>query len=75
MKELILLIAKSLVDSPEEVRIDEIPQEDSVVFRLTVAKEDRGKVIGKQGRVIKAIRTLVLANSKSTPKRILIEVN
>jgi predicted RNA-binding protein YlqC (UPF0109 family) len=75
MKELILLIAKSLVDSPEEVLIDEIPQEDSVVFRLTVSKEDRGKVIGKQGRVIKAIRTLVLANSKSAPKRILIEVN
>ncbi|WP_044642606.1 KH domain-containing protein [Risungbinella massiliensis] len=75
MKELIVLIAKSLVDSPEEVSVEEIPQADSVVFRLTVSKEDRGKVIGKQGRVIKAIRTLVLANSKSTPKRILIEVN
>lgn len=75
MKELILLIAKSLVDAPDAVQIEEIPQEDSVIFRLTVAKEDRGKVIGKQGRVIKAIRTLALANSKSTPKRILIEVN
>ena len=59
MKELVEYIAKSIVEKPEEVKVTETAGEDGVNLRLEVAPEDMGKVIGKQGRIIQAIRTLV----------------
>ncbi|MEE8469999.1 MAG: KH domain-containing protein [Dehalococcoidia bacterium] len=59
MKDLIEYIAKSIVDKPEEVKVTEEPTEDGVVLRLEVAPEDTGKVIGKEGRIANAMRTLL----------------
>jgi len=59
MKELIEYIAKSIVDKPEAVVVDEEPVADGVVLKLQVAPEDTGKVIGKEGRIAKAMRTLL----------------
>jgi predicted RNA-binding protein YlqC (UPF0109 family) len=59
MKELIEYIAKSIVDKPEEVRVTEEATEDGIVLRLEVAPDDTGKVIGKEGRIAKAMRTLL----------------
>ena len=59
MKELVEMIAKALVDNPEMVQVNEIEGEQSVILELKVAQEDMGKVIGKQGRIAKAIRTVV----------------
>ncbi len=59
MKELIEYIAKSIVDKPEEVRVTEEATEDGIILRLEVAPEDTGKVIGKEGRIAKAMRTLL----------------
>ena len=59
MKELIEYIAKSIVDKPEEVRVTEEATEDGIILRLEVAPEDTGKVIGREGRIAKAMRTLL----------------
>lgn len=59
MKELIEYIAKSIVDKPDEVKVTEEQVEDGIIFRLEVAPEDTGKVIGKEGRIAKAMRTLL----------------
>ena len=59
MKELIEFIAKSIVDKPDEVTVVEVPSEDGVILKLQVAPEDTGKVIGKEGRIAKAMRTLL----------------
>ena len=59
MKELIEYIARSIVDKPEEVRVTEVPAEDGIILRLEVAPEDTGKVIGKEGRIANAMRTLL----------------
>jgi len=59
MKDLIEYIAKSIVDKPDEVKVTEESTEDGVVLRLEVAPEDTGKVIGKEGRIAKAMRTLL----------------
>jgi uncharacterized protein len=59
VKELIEYIAKAIVDNPDKVKITEVPDEDGVVFKLEVALEDKGKVIGKQGQTARAIRTLL----------------
>jgi predicted RNA-binding protein YlqC (UPF0109 family) len=59
MKELIEYIAKSIVDKPEEVRVTEEATEGGIILRLEVAPEDTGKVIGKEGRIAKAMRTLL----------------
>ncbi len=59
MKELIEYIAKAIVDKPEEVRVTEEATEDGIVLKLEVAPEDMGKVIGKEGRIAKAMRTLL----------------
>ena len=61
MKELVEMIASALVDSPEDVVVTETEDEKQIVLNLTVAPEDMGKVIGKQGRIAKAIRTVVRA--------------
>lgn len=69
MKELVQVIAKSVVDNPSEVHVNEVQGEQSVVLELRVAPEDMGKVIGKQGKVAKAIRTVVKAASLNVDKK------
>jgi predicted RNA-binding protein YlqC (UPF0109 family) len=69
MKELIKYIAKSLVDSPDQVEVSEVLGEQTSVIELRVAKEDLGKVIGKQGRTAKAMRTILSAASTKIRKR------
>ncbi|NMS88745.1 KH domain-containing protein [Clostridioides difficile] len=59
MKELVVDIAKALVDNPDSVVVEEFEDNDGIVLKLTVAQDDMGKVIGKQGRIAKAIRTVV----------------
>ena len=74
MKELVQVIAKSLVDNPSEVHVNEVQGEQSVVLELRVAPEDMGKVIGKQGKVAKAIRTVVKGASLNVDKKIVVEI-
>lgn len=74
MKELILYIAKALVDKPEEVMVTEIEGEQTSVIELKVAKEDLGKVIGKQGRTARAMRTILSAASAKISKRSVLEI-
>ncbi len=74
MKELIEYIAKSLVDNPEEVSVTELEGEQTTVIELKVAKEDMGKIIGKQGRTAMAIRTILGAASTKIKKRSVLEI-
>lgn len=74
MKELLELIAKSLVDNPDLVEVNEIAGEQSVILELKVAQEDMGKVIGKQGRIAKAIRTVIKAAAIKENKRVIVEI-
>jgi hypothetical protein len=74
MKELIEYIAKSLVDQPDAVKVTEVVGERTSVVELSVAKEDMGKVIGKQGRTATAIRTLLNAASMKQRKRTILEI-
>jgi predicted RNA-binding protein YlqC (UPF0109 family) len=74
MKELITYIAKALVDKPEEVVVTEIEGEQTSVIELKVAKEDLGKVIGKQGRTARAMRTILGAASTKINKRSVLEI-
>ena len=74
MKELIKYISQSLVDNPEKVEVTEIVGEQTSVIELRVAKEDLGKVIGKQGRTAKAIRTILSAASAKIHKRSVLEI-
>jgi uncharacterized protein len=74
MKELITYIAKALVDKPEEVVVTEIEGEQTSVIELKVAKEDLGKVIGKQGRTARAMRTILSAASTKINKRSVLEI-
>lgn len=74
MKELLETIAKSLVDYPEEVSVNEIEGEKSIILELRVAASDMGKVIGKQGRIAKSIRTVVKAAAVKENKRVVIEI-
>jgi predicted RNA-binding protein YlqC (UPF0109 family) len=74
MKELISFIAKSLVDHPEQVSVDEVEGNQTSVLELKVAKEDLGKVIGKQGRTARAMRTILSAASAKVKKRTVLEI-
>ena len=74
MKELIEVIAQSLVDHPEEVTVTETENDNEIVFMLTVAADDMGKVIGKQGRIAKAIRAVVKATATKTEKKVVVEI-
>lgn len=74
MKELLLIIAKSLVDNPDDVTVTEVEGEQSIILELRVAQEDMGKVIGKQGRIAKAIRTVVKSASAREQKRVVVEI-
>lgn len=74
MKELLEVLAKSLVDSPEKVVVTEKVGEKSIVLELTVAPEDMGRVIGKQGRIAKAIRSVVKAAALKEDKKVIVEI-
>jgi len=74
MKELITYIAKALVDKPEAVEVKEVEGEQTSVIELKVAKEDLGKVIGKQGRTARAMRTILSAASTKIRKRAVLEI-
>ncbi|HPF43724.1 MAG TPA: KH domain-containing protein [Syntrophomonadaceae bacterium] len=74
MKDLVEYIAKSLVDNPEAVDITEIDEDNSVIIELRVAPEDMGKVIGKQGKIAKAMRILSKAAAAKEGKRVSIEI-
>jgi len=74
LKEMIEYIAKSLVDNPDEVHVSEVEGEQTSVIELKVAKEDLGKVIGKQGRTARAMRTLLGAASTKARKRSVLEI-
>ena len=74
MKELIEYIAKALVDSPDQVHVSEVVGDQTSVLELKVAKEDLGKVIGKQGRSARAMRTILSAASTKKKKRTVLEI-
>ena len=74
MKDLLLYIAKALVDQPDAVEVREVDGGDTAVFELTVAKDDLGKVIGKQGRTARALRTVLAAASTKQRKRAVLEI-
>ena len=74
LREFVEFMAKSIVDSPEEVRVTEIAGEKTTVIELRVASEDLGKVIGKQGRTAKAIRSILSAAAAKMKKRAVLEI-
>lgn len=74
LKELVANIARAIVDYPEEVEVTEVEGERSVIIELKVAENDMGKVIGKQGRIAKAIRTVVKAAATKEGKRVIVEI-
>ena len=73
-KDLITRIAQALVDHPDQVSVNEINSEDTVIFQLTVSKGDRGRVIGKHGRTADAIRTILNAASGKARKRYMLDI-
>ena len=74
MKELVEIIAKSLVDAPDQVVVTETTDEHTINVELTVAPEDMGKVIGKSGRIAKAIRTVVKAAASKSDKKVIVYI-
>ena len=74
MRDLILIIAKSLVDQPDEVEVAEVKGDKTTVLELRVAKDDLGKVIGKQGRTAHAIRTILNATATKLKQRAVLEI-
>ncbi len=74
MGELVETIAMALVDNPDEVKVNEVEGTQSVIIELKVAPEDMGKVIGKQGRIAQAIRTVVKAAAIKENKRVVVEI-
>jgi predicted RNA-binding protein YlqC (UPF0109 family) len=74
VKELIEYIARSLVDHPEQVKVRQVEGETSVIFELQVAQDDMGKIIGKEGRIANAIRTLLKVAAAREGKRAVLEI-
>ena len=74
MKELVEVIAKAVVDNPDEVVVTETEKEDTTVIELKVAPSDMGKVIGKQGRIAKAIRSVVKAAASKEEKKVIVDI-
>ncbi len=74
MGELVKIIAEALVDNPEAVEVKEVEGSQSVIIELKVSADDMGKVIGKQGRIAKAIRTVVKAAATKENKRVVVEI-
>ena len=74
MRELVEVLAQSLVDHPEEVTVQETEKDNEILLELKVAQEDMGKVIGKQGRIAKATRAVVKAAASKTDKKVIVEI-
>ena len=74
MKELLLYMAKNLVDNPDAVSVTEITEEDGLVLELRVAPEDMGKVIGRQGRIAKEIRTIIKTVAQRDGEKVTVEI-
>jgi uncharacterized protein len=74
MKELLEYLAKALVDNPEQVNVSQVEGERSIILELRVAPDDMGKVIGKQGRIAQALRTLIKSAAVKDGKRVMIEI-
>lgn len=74
MRELVLDIAKALVDNPDEVVVEETKEKDEIILKLKVAQDDMGKVIGKQGRIAKAIRTVVRSAANRENVKVSLEI-
>ena len=74
MEELLAFLAKSLVDHPEDVSVTKVDGENSVVYELRVNDSDMGKVIGKQGRIAKSIRTIIKSASNKEDKRVIVDI-
>jgi hypothetical protein len=74
MKDLITVIAKALVDHPDDVRVNVVESDQAVVYELSVHESDVGKVIGKQGRIAKALRTVVTSAAVKEKKRVSVEI-
>ena len=74
MEELLTFVAKSLVDHPEQVRVQKTEGPEGVILELNVAEEDMGKVIGKQGRIAKAIRAVIKAATLKNSKPVFVEI-
>jgi predicted RNA-binding protein YlqC (UPF0109 family) len=74
LRELVDFLARGLVDRPEEVEVEEVSEPDALVYELKVADEDLGKVIGKQGRTAKALRTILSAASAKSRRRVILEI-
>jgi predicted RNA-binding protein YlqC (UPF0109 family) len=74
MKEIVEVIAKALVENPDQVTVTETEKEDSIVIELSVAPSDMGKVIGRSGKIAKAIRSVVKAASVKSDKKVVVEI-
>ena len=74
MSELLEYLARQLVDQPDEVRVERVQDDDTVLLRLHVAQDDLGKVIGRQGRIARALRTIVRACSAREQRRVQLEI-
>lgn len=74
LRDLIDFLARGLVDHPEQVEVEEVEEPDALVYELKVAEEDLGKVIGKQGRTAKALRTILSAASAKSRRRVVLEI-
>ena len=74
MKELIIYLAQSLVDQPDEVTVEQHETDDAIVFTLSVAPDDMGRVIGKHGKIAKAIRSIVKSASYKLSKKVVVEI-
>ena len=74
MAELLTWLAKQLVDDPDAVRVEVVEREDATMLELYVAPEDRGKVIGRQGRLARALRTIVRASAPGSRKRVILDI-
>lgn len=74
MRELVLFLAKSLVDQPDQVQVHETEGPEAIILELNVAGDDMGKVIGKQGRIAKAIRSVVKAATEKGGKPVFVEI-
>ena len=74
MKELVKTIAKFIVDEPDQVEVNQVDKAKSIIIELSVAEDDMGKVIGKQGRIARAIRTVVKAAATKEGKKITVDI-
>lgn len=74
LRDLVDYLARGLVDHPEQVEVEEVEEPDALVYELKVAEEDLGKVIGKQGRTAKALRTILSAASAKSRRRVILEI-